>query len=131
MLNGVNYLSSGSEYQYKLILKDVLGNEGYSYPSDPAEFYWDNNVGINAIFEEVSISSTFNSSLMNEYQDLGVLNIKIDPANGNRGVSKLNSLTFQVDPGSINSNKISNIRARIGETTIRTISYEGPKTYTL
>ncbi len=127
----LNSLISGDEYLYELTLEDLAGNFGTTNPSSSEIYYYNPEIELAANFSEVNSNSSFNSSLMNEYQDLGVLNIKIDPANGNRGVSKLTSLTFQVDPGSINSNKISNIRARIGETTIRTISYEGPKSYTL
>lgn len=125
--DGIGYLSSGVNYRYQLIVIDLAGNIGTTQPSDPAIFYWDPAITFTAEISEADPNSSFNCGLINDYQNLA--HLKMQTVSGS---IQLNSFTFTVNPGSLDSDKISHIKV-IDETNtfLRIIPYEGSKSYTI
>lgn len=126
LLDGVNYLTSGIDYRYQLTVTDIAGNVGTSLQSDPKFFFWDSTVNIETEFTEADPNYSFNASLVNEYQNLGILKFRTVS-----GISELNSLSFEIDEGSCISDKISHIKIDNDMHSLGIVlDYEGPKTYT-
>lgn len=123
--SGYDYLSSGVKYSYSLGVNDLAGNDSTSTQSSPIEYFWDSNIQIETLFSEINPNSSFNSALSDSYQNLACLTVKTES-----GESRLNSITFEVNSGSMDSDNISRIKIANGSGPLKFLDYTGPGSYT-
>jgi hypothetical protein len=128
-----NALFSGFEYLYELTLTDHLGNVGTTTPSSAEIYYFNPEVDIVASLNEYETSSSFNPNSDDSEQRLGTFKIKTVNESGDEPLtSKLNSITFTINEGSVESDNISDIRLTDGQNYYGNIcDYAGPGLYTI